>query len=212
VSQPANSSSTYKYTTIREDLEDMVYKISPLETPVMQAIGRKGDFENTYHEWSTVELAAANADNKTIEGDDATNDAPTTGNRFGNYAQLMDKVAQVTTTAEKVKSAGGVQKMAKQVLFKTQEIKRDMEARLVSKKVAVAGSDTVARETAGIAAFIRTNASRGATGANGTLSGTTVGYPNALETAGTNRAFTETLLKTGMQGAWTEGGQPEPPS
>jgi hypothetical protein len=100
----------------------------------MQAIGRKGDFENTYHEWSTVELAAANADNKTIEGDDATNDAPTTGNRFGNYAQLMDKVAQVTTTAEKVKSAGGVQKMAKQILFKTQEIKRDMEARLVSKK------------------------------------------------------------------------------
>jgi hypothetical protein len=26
--------------------------------------------------------------------------------------------------------------------------------------------------------------------------------------AGTNRAFTETLLKTGMQGAWTEGGSP----
>jgi hypothetical protein len=127
VSQPANTSSTYKFSTIREDLEDVVYKITPTECPIMQAIGRKGDFESTYHEWSTVELAAANGDNKTIEGDDATNDAPTTGKRFGNYTQLMDKVAQVSSTNERVKAAGSIQKMAKQILYKTQELKRDME-------------------------------------------------------------------------------------
>lgn len=208
MAQPANTGSTYKYSTIREDLEDMVYKITPTETPIMQAIGRKGDFESTYHEWSTVELAAASADNKTIEGDDATNDAPTTGFRFGNYAQLSDKVAQVSSTNEKVKAAGSIQKMAKQILYKTQEIKRDIEMRIASAKPAVAGSDTVARETAGIGAFIRTNVQRGAGGANGTLSGTTVGYPNAAETTGTARAFTEALLTAGIQSAWNQGGTP----
>jgi hypothetical protein len=63
--------------------------------------------------------------------------------------------------------------------------------RLASAKPAVAGDDSTARETAGLGAFIRTNAQRGASGANGTLSGTTVGYPNAAETLGTARAFTE---------------------
>jgi hypothetical protein len=208
VSQPANTGSTYKYSTIREDLEDVVYKITPTECPIMQAIGRKGDFESTYHEWSTVELAAATADNKTIEGDDATNDAPTTGNRFGNYTQLSDKVAQVSSTNEKVRAAGSIQKMAKQVIHKTQEIKRDIEMRLASAKPAVAGSDTVARETAGLGAFIRTNSQRGVGGANGTLSGGTVGYPNAAETLGTARAFTETMLANGIQAAWVQGGNP----
>jgi hypothetical protein len=208
VTQPANTGSTYKYTTIREDLEDMVYKISPTECPIMQAIGRKGNFESTYHEWSTVELAAASAQNKKIEGDDATNVAPTTGNRFGNYSQLSDKVKQVSSTNERVRAAGSVQKMAKQILYGTQELKRDIEMRLASALPAVAGSDTVARETAGLGAFIRTNAQRGATGANGTLSGGTVGYPNGAETTGTARAFTEAMLAAGIQAAWTQGGNP----
>lgn len=208
MAQPTNTDSTYKNTTIREDLEDFVYKISPLETPVMQSIGRKGNFDNTYHEWPIVELAAADDTNKNIEGDDATNDAPTTATRRGNYTQIMDKVAQVSTTNERVRGAGNVQRMSKQVLFKTQEIKRDMEKRLVSARIAVAGSDTVARETAGISAFMQTNVSRGATGANGTLSGTTAGFPNVAETVGTARVLTEAMLKTVIQGAWTEGGNP----
>lgn len=210
MAQPTNTASSYKFNTIREDLEDFVYKISPLETPVMQAIGRKGKFENTYHEWPIVELAAANGNNAHIEGDDANNDAPTTATRHGNYAQLMNKVAQVSSTAEKIKGAGSVQRMAKQVLYKTQELKRDMEARIAGSGslVAVAGSDTVARQTASIAAFLMTNVLRGAAGTNGSLSGTTNGYPNGAEGAGTPRSLTETMLKTVIQDAWTQGGKP----
>lgn len=205
---PANTGKTYDYTTIREDLEDIVYKISPTETPVMQMVGRKGDFENTYHEWSVVELAAANDDNKELEGNDATNDAPTTATRLGNYAQLMDKVAQVSSSAQAVKAAGNVQRMAKQILYKTQEIKRDMEKRLCSNKPAVAGAAGTARETAGIGAFLRTNVSRASDGANPTLSGGTSGYPNAAPTDGTARIFTEDLLTPVIQAAWEQGGNP----
>ena len=55
---------------------------------------------------------------------------------------------------------------------------------------------------------MRTNVSRGAGGANPTLSGTTSGYPNAAATDGTQRAFTETLLKSAIAQAWNAGGEP----
>ena len=203
---PSGTGQTYSYTTIREDLEDIVYKISPTETPIFNMVGRKGDFENTYHEWSTVELAAADGNNKNVEGDDVTNDAATAAVRFGNYAQLMDKVAGVSSTNERVKSAGAVTKMAKQILYKTQEIKRDMETRMLSNTAAAAGSASVARETAGLGAFMRTNVSRGAGGSSPTLSGTTSGYPNLAPVNGTQREFTEALLVPVLQAVWEQGG------
>jgi hypothetical protein len=120
----------------------------------------------------------------------------------------MDKVAQVSTTAEASKVAGDIQKMKKQIIFKTKELKRDMEKRLCSNKPAVPGTDSVAGETAGIGAYLRTNVSRGAGGANPTLSGTTTGYPNAAPTDGTQRAFTEDLLKPVVQASWEAGAEP----
>lgn len=212
MAQPTNTGSSFKYNTIREDLSDVVYKISPLETPGMQAVGRKGKFESVLHEWPIVELAAANANNAVVEGGDAVNDAPTTAFRRSNYAQLMNKVKQVSTTNDAIRGAGDVQKMAKQILYGTQELKRDMEARLMGagSLIAAVNSDTLARQTASVAAFIMTNTSRGAGGASGTLSGggVTNGYPSVAETAGTPRAITETMLKTVIQSAWTQGGSP----
>jgi hypothetical protein len=205
---PTNTSQVADYSTIREDLENVVYKLSPTETPILQAVGRDGKFEQPHHEWSQVELAAANEDNKEIAGNDVTNDAPTTPTRLGNYTQLMDKVAGVASTNEASKAAGNVQKMAKQILYKTQELKRDMEKRLLANKAAVPGDGSTAGETAGIPSFLRSNVSRGVGGANPTLSGTTTGYPNAAATNGTQRAFTEDLLKPVLQSAWENGGNP----
>jgi hypothetical protein len=215
---PAQTGTTYTFSTppantLREDLEDFVYKISPLETPGMQTVGRKGVFKNTYHEWPVVELAAANGNNAKIEGDDTPNDAPTTGIRLGNYTQIMTKTKGVSSTDEMVVGAGNIQKMAKQVLYGTQELKRDMEARLMGSAVtmfAVPGSaGTTARQTASIAAFIHTNVVRGVGGANGTMSGGAVGgYPNGAETPGTVAPLTETSFKSVIQQAWTQGGHP----
>lgn len=219
---PTNTGITYNYNNIREDLSDYVYKISPLECPGLQAVGRKGKWNNTFHEWPVVELAAANANNAQVEGQDAVNDTPTTPTRHGNYSQIMTKVKQVSSTDEVVKGAGDVQRMAKQVLYGTQEIKRDMESRLMGSGslIAVSGSATVARQTASLAAFIGIggtgNANRGSGGTNGTLSGTTNGYPNGAEGAGTPRTITETMFKAVIQQAWTNGGNPDlalvPPS
>ena len=215
---PAQTGTTYTFSTppsniIREDLEDFVYKISPLETPGMQTVGRKGVFKNTFHEWPVVELAAANGDNAKIEGDDTPNDAPTPGIRLGNYTQIMTKTKGVSSTDEMVVGAGNINKLAKQVLYGTQELKRDMEARLMGSgtKFASGGTaGTAARTTASIAAFIHTNVIRGTGGANGAMSGGAGGggYPSTAETPGTVQALTEANFKTVIQGAWTQGGHP----
>ena len=63
----ANTNQTYDVSTIREDLSDALTSISPTETIFMSTIGTR-NVDNTYFEWSEVDLAAA-ADNRAVEGD-----------------------------------------------------------------------------------------------------------------------------------------------
>jgi Family of unknown function (DUF5309) len=203
----ANTNTRYDVTTIREDLQDAYISISPTECPFQAAIGRKS-VSNTYFEWPTVDLAAPTA-NRVLEGEAAPgNDAPTNAVRLANYTQISDKVVEVSDTNEAVNGAADVQTLAKQVAFKLKELKRDMETMLVSNVAAVAGNTTTARVTAGLPAFLRTNVSRGATGASGTLSGTTAGFPNAAATDGTPRALTEDMLKSVIASCWNNGAEP----
>lgn len=203
----ANTEKTYDVTTIREDLQDAYIDISSTETPFQAAIGRKS-VSNTYFEWPVVSLASPTT-NRVLEGEAAPgNDAPTNAVRLGNYTQISDKVVEVSDTAESVNGAADIQTIAKQVAMKLKELKRDMEVMLQSNVAAVAGNSTTARVTAGLPAFLRTNVSRGVGGANGTLSGTTAGYPNAAATDGTARALTEQMLKDVIASCWNNGAEP----
>jgi hypothetical protein len=107
-----------------------------------------------------------------------------------------------------VKAAGRSNEHDYQLAKAGKEIKRDMEARFTSSLPAVPPGSTTPGEAAGAMAFIRTNVSRGTGGANPTLSGSTQGYPNAAMTNGTQRAYTEALLKTALGAAWNAGGEP----
>ena len=203
----ANTEKTYDVSTIREDLQDAFISISPMEVPFQSAIGRK-TAANTYFEWTEVDLASPAA-NRVKEGEAAPgNDAPTNGKRLGNYTQISDKVVEVSSTADAVNGAGDIQTLAKQVAFKLKEMKRDMEVMLTSNVAANAGNSTTARVTAGLPAFLTSNVSRGSGGANGTLSGTTSGYPNAAATDGTARALTEQMLKDVIAACWNNGAEP----
>lgn len=204
----ANTNETYDVSTIREDLQDALISISPTDTPVMSAIGRK-NVDNTYFEWGVVDLAAA-ADNRVAEGESAPgNDAPTNAVRQGNYTQISDKVVEVSDTNQAVNGAGDAQTLAKQVAYKLKELKRDMEKMLTDNVAASAGSSGSARTSAGLAAHLRTNASRGTGGANGTTSGSgSSGYVNAAATDGTKRNITETLLKSVIADCWDAGAEP----
>lgn len=204
---PANTAQTYQSTVIREDLSRVAELIAPTETPFMSAIG-KGTVAATYSEWVTVDLAAASDTNAEVEGNDVVADAPFEGVRLGNYAQLSDRVAQVSSSREVADESGDLNKMSKQIALGVQNLKRDMEKQMLSNKAANPGSASTARVSASFASFLRTNVSRGTGGANPVLSGTTTGYPTTAATDGTQRALTETLFKTVQALTWGSGGDP----
>ena len=204
-----NTNETYDVSTIREDLQDALISISPTDTPFMTAIGRR-NVDNTYFEWGVVSLAAADSANRVVEGEASPgNDAATNAIRQANYTQISDKVVEVSDTANAVNGAGNAQTTAKQVAYKLKELKRDMETMLTANVAASAGASGTARQTAGLPAFLRTNADRGTGGADGTTSGTGVsGYVDAAATDGTQRAVTEALLKSVIADCWDEGAEP----
>ena len=204
----ANTNETYDVTTIREDLSEALASVSPTETVFMSAIGTRS-VDNTYFEWSEVDLASA-ATNTQIEGDvGLSNSSPTNAVRKGNYTNISAKVVEVSDTNQAVNGVANAQTVAKQVAYKLSEMKRDMEKMCLSNVAGNAGASGTARVTAGLPAFLTTNASRGTSGADGTTSGSgTSGYPNAAATDGTQRTITEALLKGVIADCWDEGATP----
>lgn len=202
------------YRAVREDLADVIYNISPVDVPFMSNIGRES-VKNTFYEWQTDALAAAVTTNAQLEGDDSFSaDARAATQRVGNYTQISRKVVETSGTLEAVDKAGMRSYLAYELAKAASELKRDMEATLTSNAVAVAGGNTTARKTAGLGGWIITNSYSGAgtTAAAPVMSGgagSLDGYPATAAVAGTARAFTETLLKTGIQGVWTQGGDPK---
>lgn len=203
MAQPTNTFDSYAAIGNREDLQDKIYMVSPEKTPVVSSI-RRFTATQRLHEWQRDSLATPNKDNAVIEGDDRTGTALTATSRVANTVQLFDKVAVVSGTQEKTKSAGRGSEMKYQISKKMVELKRDIEAMVLSDNVAVAGNSTTARKSAGLGAMVYTNISHGGAGATPAH---TSGLATTAQTAGTNRAFTETLLKTVLQSTYTASGE-----
>ena len=200
---PTDTTQTYQVVGRREDLTDVIHDVSPTETPFMSAIA-KGTAANTFHEWQTDALAAASGTNKVIEGDDPGNDAITATVRLGNYTQLSDKVIQVSSTQRAANNAGRGDELSYQLMKRSKELKRDMETTLTGNYASHAGAAGTARASAGFEAWIQTNDSRASDGSSTAFSGGI----QAAATDGTQRAFSETLLKDVLQLCWENGGDP----
>ena len=172
-----------------------------MDTPFLTGIPAT-KAEAVLHEWQRDALTAA-ATNAVLEGDDATTDTITATVRLSNTCQISDKVPRVTGTQEVVNKAGRRSELAYQVVKMTKELRRDMETDLVGTNNAeVTGESTIAREYGNYDAWINTNVSLGAGGSNGSLG-------NTARTDGTQRAFTEDLLKTVLRNCFDAGGDPE---
>jgi hypothetical protein len=199
-----NTFTTFDAKGIREDLSNIITNISPEEVPYQSNIGRES-ISNSLFEWQTDELAAAAA-NKQIEGDDVSSfDAVVATVRLQNYAQISRKTMVLSATEEVVNKAGRASEMAYQTAKKSMELKRDIEFTLLNGAVAAAGSTSVARGTASLGAFIKTNVDMQTNGVNPSY--TTL--PNSSRTDGNVRTFTETILKNVIQKVWSSGGTPK---
>jgi hypothetical protein len=214
MAQLANTHDRYDLDTtgvnVVPDVSDIISNISPTETPLISNIG-KDTATSTLKEWLKDSLAAPDAANKHIDGDEFTNEALDSAERLGNYCQISWKVLEVTRRAEKVKKYGRKSELAYQIAKKGKELKNDLEYIMVGgggHQAAAAGSSSVAPTTASLGSWLATNTSRGAGGADPTLSSTTYGYPNAAPTDGTDRALSEATLLGIIKDCYVEGGNP----
>jgi hypothetical protein len=198
---PADTLTTFAAVGNREDLSDIIYDISPTETPFLSGIP-KIKANGTKHEWQTHTLTAASSSNAVLEGDDATTDAATTTSRVYNYRQISDKVARVTGTQDAVSKAGRRSEMAFQMEARMKEIKRDVEAALLENNASVVGNATTAPEVAGAQAWVRTNVDKASDGTLATGNGTDA------YTDGTPRALAESQVEAVLALAWANGGNP----
>lgn len=198
--------TTYAAVGNREDLSDTIWRISPTDTPFYSGIEReKADAVN--HEWQTQALAAASNSNAQLEGDDnVTADPGNITTRIGNIAQIQIKIARVTGTQRAVNAAGREDEMDLQVMLKGLELKTDAETSFVgANQSKVTGDSTTARKLASILSWIKTNTDKGIAGGAADPTAAT-GVITRVD--GTQRAFTESQLKTVVQKCWNSGGKP----
>jgi hypothetical protein len=111
----------------------------------------------------------------------------------------------VSETQEVVNKAGRDSELARQKVLKTIEIKRDFEIRAIGNFAAVQESGATTRKMAGIQAFITSNDSRGSGGSDG---GFSASPGPAAATDGTQRTWTEALLKAALATTFGNGGKP----
>ena len=195
----------YSAQGLRESLSDVIHRISPEDTPFMSSAGRDKAVQ-TLEEWQTDSLAAVDGDNAQLDGDDASFTTPAATVRVGNYTQISRKTAIVSDNLEVISKAGRKSEMALQIAKRSAELKRDQETILLSNQAGNAGGLGTARRLASMGAWVKTNVDYNTSdGGNPTYS---AGVPAAPRTDGTQRAFTETILKSVIQSAWDEGGTP----
>ena len=205
MSAVANTFQTFQSIGIREDLSDIIYNVSPTETPFMNNAGR-GKASQSFFEWQTDALAAAVSTNQQIEGDDVTSfGAVTPTVRLGNYQEIARKTLIVADSEEVVDKAGRKSEIAYQLAKLGKELKRDMETSLLANKGAVAGNSSTARQTGSLLAFLKTNIDKAGDGTAPVYTN----IPTDKWTDGTQRSFTETILKNVIQSCWTNGAEPK---
>src|SRR4249919_2575050 len=202
----ANTIQNVSRVGVREDLSDKIAELFPDDTPFINSIGRS-TANNTYTEWQTDTLAAANQANAAIQGDDLSNASRANTVRVGNHTQIFTKVVGASTTVEWTNKAGRKSELARELMKAGREIQTDIEKRAVGNYASVAAAAGTAGKFGGALAWLTTNTSLSGAGspANGGYSAGIV----AAATNGTQRAYSENLLKTVLQSIWVAGGNPK---
>ena len=197
----ANTFTSHSGVGIRESLADVIANISPEEVPFQSNVGTE-NVNNTYFEWQTDSLASTST-TAVIDGDDVSSfDSTAATSRVGNYTHIRRRTTIVADNFSSLDTAGRNDELAYQLAKRGKELKRDIEAVLTANNAQVAGNSSTARETGGLGAWVATNENVGTGGGLATGDGTTA------RTDGTQRDFTETMLKDAMQQAFVSGGQP----
>lgn len=201
---PTNTFTTTSAIGMREDLHDKIWLLNKDEFPLQAAIGT-GTAKATYTEWQTDTLGNASSTNYNYEGDDTTAVAVSATTRVGNRTQILKKSFTISETEEVVDKAGRKSEIGFQTMKQGRQIRMDLETTLFLNQASVAETaGSIQRKMGGLLSWLTSNVSRGSGGSSGGFSGSNT----TVATNGTQRTFTETLLKVGIKSAWDNGGRP----
>lgn len=190
---------------INEDVMQSIWDISHIPLPFQDLIG-SGSHVHPYAEWTTDELANPDLANAVIDGADVTTDNTKSGARVGNHTQQSVKRVIVSERANVSDVIGQSNALGYQLAERQKELKRDIDAIMVSGQASQADNGTVPGKSAGLGAWIKTNVSLGATGTAGGFNPATGLVP--AQGPGTKRALSETVIRDICGQIYQAGGQP----
>jgi hypothetical protein len=193
-----NAFDTYSATSDREDLSNIIYNISPMQTPFMSSIGKRS-INNVVFDWQTEVLATPDSSGE-LEGFELSRSASVATTRVSNVAMISKRDATVSGSQESSDPAGKRSEMAHQLAIMSKALKRDMEEALCQNNGKTTGNATTARKTGAFESWMKSNVDNQA-GSTPTGGGT-------APTDGTQRALTEPLLKAVLQSCFENGGEP----
>lgn len=204
---PTGTFQTFQAVGNREDLSNLIFNISPTETPFTSKVKRQ-KVKQTMPEWQTDDLDAA-ATNAAIQGDDAATNTAVPTVRLRNYTQILQKTVSVAETQQAVEAAGRDDEFDYQVAKRSKELKRDLEYAAIRNQASTSGSSASAALMASVESWLKTNKTSAGQGTAQTTPGYssgTVAAPTDSTTAGT---VVEAMLKNVIQLAYTQGGDPK---
>jgi len=190
---------------VREDVMNKIWDISNIPLPFTDMLS-KGTHSNRRVEWTEDELAAPVTNNAVVDGADVSQNNAKLGTRLGNFTQIAVKEVQVSHSLEAANTIGNQGSIAYQVKERQKELRRDVEAQMLTHQGSVAGDGaTTAGISAGIGAQLKTHVSVGAgAGAVGGFNTSTGLF--VAPVAGTKRALSETTIRDILQGVYESGG------
>lgn len=176
---------TYQTVGIKEDVNDIITNISPMDTYVFSNTADVKAIQ-TYHETQTDALDATAA-NAAVEGADASFADLTASVRVGNYTQILQKTYAVSETNEAASAYGRKSELSYQKQKAMRAIARDMEYAMVINATSASGASGTARTMKGVLGWIATNVTTG--------------------TGTGSEALTESMYNDNLQLVWAQGGQ-----
>lgn len=130
-----------------------ISNLSPTDTPFVSMTGKEA-IQQTLFQWQTDTLAPVDATNAIVEGAAAVEGTSATTSVKTNVTQILRKVVKVSDTANALANYGRGRELQYQMEKRGKEIKRDLEAILLSAQAKVDGDASTARKTAGFQALV----------------------------------------------------------
>jgi len=172
----------YGDTSIAEDVSNIIYQITPEDTPFYNMISDSKS-DSAKHEWQ-VRTLSTRSDNATVEGASYTFAAPVLPTRVENLTQIVKKDVRISGSSQAMARYAINDLVSDQMEQRMIEWKTDTEHALLRGSDASGNASDTARRMNGLLNAVTTNVS--------SVSGVTI---------------TETIFNDLLQDVWDSGGK-----